>query len=72
MVSRLSRPAGQRGRGGPYESVASLGEPWLWGPISRQEAEDLIRKHKGDDGLFLVRQSNSVRGAYALTCSFDV
>lgn len=52
--------------------MASLREPWLFGPMSRQEAEDIIRQHKGADGLFLVRQSSSVPGAYALTCSFDV
>jgi hypothetical protein len=49
-----------------------VGEPWLFGPLSRQEAEDLIRQHGGGDGLFLVRKSSSVKDAYAVSCSFEV
>lgn len=38
-------------------------EPWYHGPITRKQAEDLLKK----DGEFLVRECTSTAGQYVLT-----
>jgi hypothetical protein len=43
--------------------------PWFHGKISRQETEELL--HPRTDGLFLVRESTSSTGDYALSVCFD-
>ncbi|XP_039248013.1 SH2 domain-containing protein 1A-like [Styela clava] len=41
-------------------------DKWFHGNISREEAEDLVRKAKVN-GSFVVRSSRSVKGAYAIS-----
>lgn len=43
---------------------------WLHGAITRETAEKLLRQYGASDGLFLVRKSISVDGAYVLSLSF--
>ncbi|XP_034036568.1 phosphatidylinositol 3,4,5-trisphosphate 5-phosphatase 1 isoform X2 [Thalassophryne amazonica] len=40
-------------------------QPWCHGNITRSKAEDLLSK-AGRDGSFLIRDSESIQGAYAL------
>jgi len=46
-------------------------EPWFHGSISRQEAEELLSQSGKPDGLFLVRESVSQVGSYALSMCFN-
>ncbi|XP_062852571.1 phosphatidylinositol 3,4,5-trisphosphate 5-phosphatase 1 [Trichomycterus rosablanca] len=43
----------------------SSGQPWYHGNITRSMAEDLLSK-EAKDGSFLLRDSESIQGAYAL------
>lgn len=38
---------------------------WYFGPISRQDATDLLMQER-DGGVFLVRDSSSIPGEYVL------
>ncbi|CDR08435.1 unnamed protein product, partial [Oncorhynchus mykiss] len=40
-------------------------QPWHHGNITRSKAEDLLSK-AAKDGSFLLRDSESIQGAYAL------
>ena len=40
-------------------------QPWYHGNITRSTAEDLLSK-EAKDGSFLLRDSESIQGAYAL------
>nr|ACO13798.1 Phosphatidylinositol-3,4,5-trisphosphate 5-phosphatase 1 n1 [Esox lucius] len=42
-----------------------LSQPWYHGNITRSTAEDLLSK-AARDGSFLLRDSESIQGAYAL------
>uniref|UniRef100_A0A182J4E7 Tyrosine-protein kinase n=1 Tax=Anopheles atroparvus TaxID=41427 RepID=A0A182J4E7_ANOAO len=42
---------------------------WFHGKISREEAEDILRR-EGGDGVFLVRESSSSEGDYVLSVLF--
>ncbi|KXJ04914.1 Tyrosine-protein kinase SYK, partial [Exaiptasia diaphana] len=46
-------------------------EPWFHGSISRQEAEELLLKAGKTDGLFLVRESVTQVGSFALSMCFN-
>ena len=41
-------------------------EKWYLGKVSRQRAEDLLHA-SGIDGSFVIRSSESVKGAFALS-----
>lgn len=43
--------------------------PWLYGKISREQAEELL--HPRDDGLYLVRESTSYPGDYTLCVCYE-
>ena len=40
---------------------------WFHGKKSRQEAEDILKNHGFDEGLFLVRHSSSCYGDFVLS-----
>nr|SVE77715.1 EOG090X098F [Daphnia lumholtzi] len=63
-VVTLQRGATKAGkpRVSPFEAQL-LQEIWFHGPISRKEAEDLLKQ----DGDFLVRESQGSQGQYVLT-----
>ena len=42
---------------------------WLYGKISREQAEELL--HPRDDGLYLVRESTSYPGDYTLCVCYE-
>ena len=42
-------------------------EKWFLGKVSRQRAEDVLNASAVDDGSFVIRSSESVSGAYALS-----
>lgn len=48
-----------------------MSEPWFHGSISRQDAEELLLKAGKTDGLFLVRESVTQVGSYALSMCFN-
>lgn len=52
------------GREKSFERMFSH-QPWYHGNITRSTAEDLLSK-AGKDGSFLLRDSESIQGAYAL------
>ena len=41
-------------------------EPWFLGRVNRQKAEDILNA-AGINGSFVVRSSESISGAYALS-----
>ncbi|XP_072487526.1 src-like-adapter 2 isoform X2 [Notamacropus eugenii] len=63
-----SFPAGERG-----ELVLRLGEPltiiseWLYEGLNREKAEDLLLLPSNHGGSFLIRESQTRRGAYSLS-----
>nr|CAG4634907.1 EOG090X098F [Alona affinis] len=61
-LQRGGTKASKATRSGPLEAQLSA-EIWFHGPVSRKEAEDLL-KHDGD---FLVRESQGSQGQYVLT-----
>nr|SVE89993.1 EOG090X098F [Daphnia sinensis] len=63
-VVTLQRGATKAGKArvSPFEAQL-LQEIWFHGPISRKEAEDLLKQ----DGDFLVRESQGSQGQYVLT-----
>nr|SVE82591.1 EOG090X098F [Daphnia magna] len=60
-LQRVATKAGKV-RVSPFEAQL-LQEIWFHGPISRKEAEDLLKQ----DGDFLVRESQGSQGQYVLT-----
>eukprot|EP01147_Barroeca_monosierra_P002650 gene2650-5551_t len=46
-------------------------QEWLHGQISREEANDLLHLHGLGNGLFLIRKSVTVEGAYVLSLAYD-
>uniref|UniRef100_A0A6Q2X7L2 Tyrosine-protein kinase n=1 Tax=Esox lucius TaxID=8010 RepID=A0A6Q2X7L2_ESOLU len=44
--------------------------PFFYGNITREDAEDYLRQGGMSDGLYLLRQSRSYLGGYALSVSF--
>lgn len=52
-------------------AVSPETQPWFHGCISRQEAEDYLIKGGKKDGLFLVRESISQVGSYALSMCYN-
>ncbi|KAG1970984.1 tyrosine-protein kinase SYK isoform X1 [Pimephales promelas] len=44
--------------------------PYFFGNITREEAEEYLRQGGAGDGLFLLRQSRSFLGGYALSVSY--
>lgn len=46
--------------------IAMSDEKWFHGHMSRQKAEELLQ-NAGIDGSFVVRSSESIAGAYALS-----
>lgn len=46
-------------------------QPWFHSGISREEAVSLISKQGLVDGVFLVRESHSVAGAYVLSLAHN-
>nr|SVE84365.1 EOG090X098F [Daphnia pulex] len=61
-LQRGGTKAGKVSRVSPLEAQL-LQEIWFHGPISRKEAEDLLKQ----DGDFLVRESQGSQGQYVLT-----
>ena len=45
-------------------------EPWYFGDMTREEAEDLLADPANPDGAFLVRHTNNKRGAEVLTLKY--
>ncbi|XP_052872451.1 tyrosine-protein kinase Shark [Anopheles cruzii] len=43
---------------------------WFHGKVSREDAEDILRRAEGGDGVFLVRESASSEGDYVLSVLF--
>ncbi|XP_065195969.1 ras-associated and pleckstrin homology domains-containing protein 1-like [Sycon ciliatum] len=48
-------------------AVAHASEPWFHGPVTRAEAESLLRGAGGQNGLYLIRESSMVPGSYVMT-----
>lgn len=44
--------------------------PYFFGNITREEAEEYLRQGGAGDGLYLLRQSRSFLGGYALSVSY--
>ncbi|KAI8122408.1 Tyrosine-protein kinase shark [Lucilia cuprina] len=44
---------------------------WFHGKVSREYAEELIRNEGGEDGAFLVRESNTAAGDFVLTLLYQ-
>ncbi|CAL4111410.1 unnamed protein product, partial [Meganyctiphanes norvegica] len=42
-------------------------ERWFHGKITSQEANDILQRDGGEDGLFLIRESHSSPGNYVLS-----
>jgi len=62
--ARITWVSPDRGREKYLERMFSH-QPWYHGNITRSTAEDLLSK-AGKDGSFLLRDSESIQGAYAL------
>nr|4F59_A Chain A, Proto-oncogene tyrosine-protein kinase Src [Homo sapiens]4F5A_A Chain A, Proto-oncogene tyrosine-protein kinase Src [Homo sapiens]4F5B_A Chain A, Proto-oncogene tyrosine-protein kinase Src [Homo sapiens] len=55
---------------GAMDSIQA--EEWYFGKITRRESERLLLNAENPRGTFLVRESETVKGAYALSVSdFD-
>lgn len=52
-------------------AVSPETQPWFHGCITRQEAEDFLIKAGKNDGLYLVRESISQVGSYALSMCYN-
>lgn len=44
---------------------------WFHGKVTRQAAEEILRKHGQQEGLFLVRESSTATGDYSLSLIFE-
>ncbi|XP_037074912.1 growth factor receptor-bound protein 10-like isoform X3 [Pollicipes pollicipes] len=45
-------------------------QPWFHGTLNREEASQLLHKHNGRDGVFLVRESRSNPVAFVLSFAY--
>lgn len=53
------------------EGLDILDMPWFHGKINRQVAEHILAVHGATNGLFILRESTTVAGDFALSMSFN-
>lgn len=47
--------------------MSEANRPWFHGNLGRMETERLLVDSRGKDGSFLIRPSESMKGAYVLS-----
>ncbi|XP_022096619.1 growth factor receptor-bound protein 14-like isoform X2 [Acanthaster planci] len=63
-------PAGQR-LGGFKSAGIHMTQPWFHSGLTREQTHELFAKKGMVDGMFLVRESQRIAGAYVLSFSFN-
>ncbi|XP_038044966.1 growth factor receptor-bound protein 14-like isoform X2 [Patiria miniata] len=64
-----SSPAGHRLGG--FRSGIHMTQPWFHSGLTREQTHELFAKKGMVDGMFLVRESQRIAGAYVLSFSFN-
>ncbi|KAK6301357.1 hypothetical protein J4Q44_G00294550 [Coregonus suidteri] len=52
----------------PENYISLLPHPWFVGPVSRQQAEQRLRRE--ESGVFLIRESESSPGEFSVSVSY--
>ncbi|EGD82864.1 hypothetical protein PTSG_03496 [Salpingoeca rosetta] len=55
----------------PHRIASDSDADWLHGQLTRDQADNLLDLYGGKNGLFLVRESSSIEGAYVLSLAYD-